>query len=143
VADALALVRARAGQQEVQLRGALPDRPVVAPVDRGQLGTVLVNLLLNALDAMPGGGRLEVGLGVSRRGEITLGVSDTGAGIPEAMASRLFTPFASTKPTGTGLGLCICRRIVEGHGGRIAGENRPAGGARFTITLREGVGNRE
>jgi signal transduction histidine kinase len=110
---------------------------VLGDVDRGQLGTVLVNLFLNALDAMPHGGRLEVELepatAVGR--SIHLRVTDTGTGIPPEMAGRLFTPFASTKATGTGLGLSISRRIIEEHGGRISADNRPEGGASFTITL--------
>jgi signal transduction histidine kinase len=62
-------------------------------------------------------------------------VSDTGPGIAAAFRGRLFEPFASTKETGLGLGLVICRRIVEDHGGTIAAEDRPGGGARFTVRL--------
>ncbi len=109
-----------------------------AEVDRGQWHTVLVNLFFNALDAMPRGGRLEVALEAAADG-VRLRVSDTGAGIPPEMQGRLFTPFASSKPTGTGLGLSISRRIVEEHGGRLVAENRPGGGACFTITLPAGT----
>jgi two-component system, NtrC family, sensor histidine kinase HydH len=66
-----------------------------------------------------------------------LTVTDTGSGIAPQILNRLFTPFASDKSTGTGLGLSISKRIIEGHGGRIAAENRPEGGARFCITLIE------
>ena len=93
-----------------------------------------MNLLLNALDAMPGGGLLEAVLESGPEG-IRLAVADTGGGIPPDMECRLFTPFASSKPTGTGLGLCTSRRIIEDHGGRLRGENRPGGGACFTIAL--------
>jgi signal transduction histidine kinase len=133
VARAVDLVRARARQQRVELEVRCPPRPAVGDVDRGQLGNVLVNLFLNALDAMPHGGRLEVALEEADGLRVT--VADTGRGIAPEMAGRLFTPFASTKPTGTGLGLSVCRRIVEGHGGRIAAAGRPEGGAVFTITL--------
>ena len=108
--------------------------PLTADVDRGQICTVLVNLLLNALDAMPQGGRLEVGADTAGH-EAVLCVADTGPGIPADVASRLFTPFVSTKPTGTGLGLSISRRILEEHGGSIRAGNRPEGGAMFSITL--------
>ena len=63
-------------------------------------------------------------------------MSDTGAGIPAEMAGRLFTPFATTKPTGTGLGLSLSRRILEEHGGRIAASNRPEGGAASSLPCR-------
>jgi signal transduction histidine kinase len=135
VSQAVELVRARARQQAVQTEVRCPERPVPGNVDHGQLGTVLVNLFLNALDAMPQGGRMTVELKVSGRTGAQLTVADTGPGIPAEMNGRLFTPFASSKPTGTGLGLSLSRRIVEEHGGRLTGGNRPEGGACFTIFL--------
>src|SRR5262249_17909047 len=103
--------------------------------DAGQLGTVLVNLLLNALDAMPQGGRLEIDFQKSGNTQTRLRVRDTGPGIAPEMVGRLFTPFSSTKPTGTGLGLSISHRIIDEHGGYITAQNLPGGGAWFTITL--------
>jgi two-component system, NtrC family, sensor histidine kinase HydH len=138
IADALSLVRARARQQGVQLELEQPNAPVVASVDCGQLNTVLVNLLLNALDALPQGGRIDVRLRDSRVPQIT--VEDDGPGISPAVLPRLFTPFASTKATGTGLGLSICRRVVQEHGGTITAANRPEGGARFTVALPQAEG---
>ncbi|HLJ92046.1 MAG TPA: ATP-binding protein [Gemmataceae bacterium] len=135
LAQAMELVRARARQQDVKVRCRYPDEPVQAEVDRGQVCTVLVNLFLNALDAMPHGGQLEVGLETAPDASVCVHVEDTGTGIVPEMAGRLFTPFASTKPTGTGLGLSISQRIIEEHGGRITAANRPQGGASFTIVL--------
>jgi two-component system, NtrC family, sensor histidine kinase HydH len=135
VAQAVDLVRARAAQQNVAVTVRSPEAPVPGCVDQDQLRTVLVNLCLNALDAMPQGGRLEVRLEAPAGQETRLAVLDSGAGIPAEMTGRLFTPFASTKPTGTGLGLSISRRIVEEHGGRLTADNRPEGGACFTIRL--------
>lgn len=132
--EALALVQARAGQQKVEIAIYNPQEPVSALVDREQLRTVLVNLCLNALDAMPHGGRLEIYLEQKER-EISLAVADTGSGIAPEMMDRLFTPFASTKATGTGLGLSISRRIVEEHDGQLLASNRSTGGACFTIVL--------
>jgi signal transduction histidine kinase len=135
VCQALDLVRVRARQQGVEtalrFQGEVPARDV----DRSQLCNVLVNLFLNALDAMPGGGRLEIDLETLPEGVVRITVADTGTGISPEISERLFTPFVSSKPTGTGLGLSISRRIVEEHGGWIAGSNRPGGGAVFTITL--------
>jgi signal transduction histidine kinase len=134
IAQAVDLVRARARQQQVGIDVICPGTPVQAHVDGTQLGTVLVNLLLNALDAMPREGRLGIRLETVRTGA-RLTVIDTGPGIAPEIAPRLFTPFASTKPTGSGLGLSISRRIVEDHGGTLTAANRSEGGARFTVTL--------
>ncbi len=134
VGQAVDLVRARARQVGAAIDVRVPDAPCRADIDRGQWCTVLVNLFINALDAMPRGGRLEVILSADAVG-LLLTVSDSGGGIPPAMQGRLFRPFASTKATGTGLGLSICKRIVEEHGGTIRGANNPQGGACFTLTL--------
>jgi signal transduction histidine kinase len=135
IAQAVELVRVRARQESVDIAVYGPDWPVPANVDRGQLCTVLVNLFINALDAMPQGGRLGVCLEADGEDQIHLCVTDTGKGIAAEMADRLFVPFSSTKATGTGLGLSISHRIVQEHGGRITAGNRPEGGACFTITL--------
>ncbi len=104
-------------------------------VDPGQLRGVFVNLFVNALDAMPAGGQLGARLELSGPGEVRLVVTDTGSGLTSEVAERLFTPFFSTKPTGSGLGLSISRRIIEDHGGSITAVNRAGGGACFTVTL--------
>jgi signal transduction histidine kinase len=128
------LVRPRAQRQGVTVAVEAPPQPLPVEADAGQVHTVLVNLLFNALDALPRGGRVDVRLDAPD-GVCRLHVCDSGPGIAPEMAGKLFTPFASTKPTGTGLGLSLARRIVEEHGGRISGANRPEGGACFTIEL--------
>jgi signal transduction histidine kinase len=133
--QALELVRARAREQGVELIPNSPSEPVLAAVDRVQVGTVLVNLFLNALDAMPSGGRLEATLAAPAERMIRLTVADTGAGIPAEMLDKLFLPFVTSKPHGTGLGLSISARILEEHGGSITAANPPGGGACFTVTL--------
>jgi signal transduction histidine kinase len=135
VDQAVELVRARARQQGIELKVRCPVGPIPADVDQGQICTVLVNLFLNALDAMPKGGCLEVRLEKSAQADIRLEVADTGNGIPPEILGRLFTPFTSNKPTGTGLGLSISRRIVEEHGGTLTAANRFPKGACFTINL--------
>jgi signal transduction histidine kinase len=84
---------------------------------------------------MPGGGTLEVHLRTEDAGEVQIIIADSGPGIDKTVADRLFTPFVSTKPTGTGLGLSVSRRIVNAHRGDLTVANRPEGGASFRITL--------
>jgi two-component system sensor histidine kinase HydH len=94
-----------------------------------------VNLVLNALDAMPEGGSLEVRLPSPTDDVVELQVLDRGPGIPEELFPRLFDPFVSTKETGIGLGLAVSHRIAAGHGGNLSAVNRPGGGACFTLRL--------
>lgn len=129
------LVQERLRQQGVQLRLDLPKEPLAVELDRDQFQGVLVNLIFNALDAMPNGGQLELRLSNPEQGRVELHVADTGSGIDPAVADRLFTPFTSTKATGTGLGLSVSRRVVEAHGGKLTAANRAGGGACFTVML--------
>jgi signal transduction histidine kinase len=133
--QSLDLLRGRMRQQQVEAEVDLPAKPVRILGDPDQLNSVLINLLLNALDAMPGGGQLRLELQSDSLNQIQLTLSDTGPGIDSTMATRLFTPFASTKPTGTGLGLSISKRVIADHGGTLTGTNRSEGGACFTISL--------
>jgi two-component system, NtrC family, sensor histidine kinase HydH len=135
VRDALPLVRSRADQQRVKIEVDLSSGPVPLHADAAQLRQVVLNLLLNALDALPGGGRVNVTVGRSVGDMAEIIVADSGLGISAEQLSRLFEPFASTKDTGLGLGLVVSKRIVEDHSGTIHGSNRPAGGACFTVRL--------
>lgn len=132
VEDVLELIRPRAEKQRVAVARDLQNPRLVG--DAEQLRQVLVNLLLNALDAMPTGGTLTVTLKAAGP-QVELEVADSGPGIPKALFPRLFEPFASSKDTGLGLGLVISKRIVEDHGGKINAANRPGGGASFFIRL--------
>ena len=127
VGAAVDLVRGRAALQKVRIDVDMPNGPLEASVDAAQLKGVAVNLLLNALDAMPGGGRVDVVLAGTGAGEVSLSVGDTGRGIPAAILPRLFEPFASTKDTGTGLGLHVSRRIVARPRGGNPGRERLGG----------------
>ncbi len=129
------LIGTRLRQQGVQLTLDLPLEPVVATLDRDQFNGVVLNLLLNALDAMPGGGAVVVKLRRGADDKVDLTVTDNGPGIDPAVEQRLFGPFCSTKSTGIGLGLNVSRRIVESHGGTLTAANRTGGGACFTVTL--------
>jgi signal transduction histidine kinase len=134
VAEAVAVARGRAEAKPVALRTVPVPEPVLASVDRDQFLSLTTNLLFNAIDSAPPGGQVEVRT-ASTRGILTVEVTDTGPGIDPAMAGRLFTPFATTKPTGTGLGLTIAQRVARDHGGTLTAANRTGGGACFTLTL--------
>jgi CheY-like chemotaxis protein len=127
-----------------------PDpRPQHVKVDTGQIGQVLINLAVNARDAMPGGGRLTIMTGVSSLGStdarphgvepgayVCLGVVDTGVGMPPEVAARVFEPFFTTKgEKGTGLGLATVYGIVRQAGGTIFVRTHPGEGSAFTILL--------
>ncbi len=142
VANVLALLKPEIRQQQArvvtQLHGKLP----VIQGDRLLLEQVLLNLLLNALQAMQGMApadkllRVETGLDDGLEGEhLFIRVSDRGPGIAAAIQAQLFEPFFTTKPEGLGLGLNICRTTVEAHRGRLVCENHAEGGAVFTVYL--------
>lgn len=104
------------------------------PLDADLFEKVLFNLLLNAEEAMPDGGRLTL---QARTGDgvVTLEVIDTGQGMTAGVLARAFEPFRTTKPGGTGLGLATAKRVVEAHGGSIAVESEVGRGTRFAVTL--------
>jgi signal transduction histidine kinase len=134
VRRALALVEGRARRQSVQLVPHLTAPEVLLRIDPEQIHQVLVNLLLNALDALPHGGAAHLQV-ESRGSSIEVRVWDNGPGIAPRIRQRLFEPFVSSKETGLGLGLSICKRLIEAHGGAIRGDNAREGGAIFTFTL--------
>jgi signal transduction histidine kinase len=139
LATVLSLIRGRAEQQRVTLHvtHATPHCQLIA--DSEQLRQVFVNLLLNALDVLPKGGKIAISTGVVGQW-YELDFADSGPGIAPDMRPRLFEPFASNKDTGLGLGLVISRRIVDDHGGTLTVTDGPLGGAMFTIRLPIDIG---
>lgn len=142
------LVSQRAEQQGVEIIDVFPSDSIEIEADADQIRQVLLNLLLNAIDALGEGGRIDIQ--VSRASSpkmddrdpssaseswVSISVRDNGPGLSPEVMGRVFEPFVSTKETGTGLGLSICRRIVEVHKGFIRAANHPAGGAVFSIFL--------
>jgi signal transduction histidine kinase len=123
-----------ADRHHVAFRVDVDGAPLVVVGCRDHLHQVLLNLLHNALQATPDGGRVTVS---ARRddGWVVVRVEDTGPGFPDAVRGNLFTRFQTTKPDGTGLGLVIAKRLVEEHRGRIEADNAPGGGARVTVWL--------
>ena len=109
-------------------------------VDRIQIEQVLLNLLRNASEAVAGCQRQKIAVeAVARGGRVEVSVSDTGSGLAAEVADRLFEPFVTTKSDGLGVGLSICRMIVEAHGGRLWTEANPGGGTIFRFALDEVV----
>jgi signal transduction histidine kinase len=138
----LDLVSTRAGKQGVAIECDMPPQPIMIAADHEQLRQVFLNLALNSLDAMPRGGTLRVAVhppssSVCAVDEdcIIISFTDTGQGIPAEFGDRIFEPYVSGKDTGLGLGLAICRQIVDAHAGHIDAAYSTAGGAVFTVRL--------
>ncbi len=138
VQEACALALVGAKEHGVRVHYALAHDVEAVLVDRVQIQQVILNLVRNAIDAMSDHSRREltVATAAADDGMAMVSVTDTGPGVDEAAAAKLFQPFVTTKATGMGVGLSISRTIVEAHGGRIWTEPNPGGGAIFRFTLR-------
>jgi two-component system, NtrC family, sensor kinase len=136
VAGAVELLRTQGLLRALDVREEADGAPSVRG-DSAALEQVLVNLLLNAVDAAGTGGRIRVRTEVAPSGRARVIVADSGPGVPETDRARVFDPFFTTKPPGrgTGLGLAIVQRVVEDHGGTVVAERAPEGGAAFVVTL--------
>jgi signal transduction histidine kinase len=128
------LARKRADDQGVTVVAELDPEAPAAWADGSRIRQAVLNLVVNAIQAMPSGGELRVA--VRRSGDrVVLEVADRGAGISDDARDRLFEPFFTTKRDGTGLGLAIAWQIARQHGGALHAENREGGGARFVLEL--------
>jgi len=120
--------------ENVELRVDVdPSLPMVM-VDSTQIRQVFINVILNALEAMPDGGYLEI-RARSKGGLVTVEFTDTGCGIPESVVDKIFDPLFTTKPKGVGLGLAVCRSIIERHGGDIGIKSKEGEGTTFSLSL--------
>jgi PAS domain S-box-containing protein len=139
VGDVRTLVRADAEARLVKLYIDVPDGLPPVCGDRVHLQQVLLNLILNGMDALNGASREDRRVSVTALLDgaqaIEIAVSDTGTGIPADKLAHVFDPFFTTKPNGMGMGLPISRTIIEAHGGRFWAENNNSGGATFRFTL--------
>lgn len=136
----LPLLNHPARRRGVAIAAAIPTDLPPLLADPGQLQQVLINLVLNGLDATPAGGQITIGacqLTEGSRSGVAIAVEDTGPGIPADLRAKIFEPFFTTKPAGqgTGLGLAICRDIVNAHGGEIRLESAPGVGSVFTVWI--------
>ena len=134
------------GIKDIQFARDLDDQLPQIVADSAKLQQVIVNLLLNAIDAIQENGTISVNTSPEGEGLIRIMVSDTGKGIDGQGVQRIFLPFFTTKPKGTGLGLSICKRLIEQQGGTINAARNPKGGLTFTIILpvdREAASSRD
>jgi len=139
IEDALALVRPQKGFRGIELFQEVEDDLPRVTLGDQRLVQVLLNLLLNASDAVPETDPRIAVRATHEDGEVRLSVDDNGEGVAAEVRERLFEPFVTTKEVGkgTGLGLAVCRGLVEAAGGTISAEDAPGGGARFVLTLPE------
>lgn len=138
VEDTLVLMRLKLGQSKITARFEPPSAPLVVDAHKGQLHQALLNLLLNAMQAMPDGGEIVIRAAPGQRSGhqvAVLDISDTGGGVPESIRTRIFDSFLSGRPGGTGLGLAIVKRVVQSHHGDIELLSSGEAGTTFRITL--------
>jgi len=132
-ASGLALVGVGQG---LKLEIRVHDDATQAVFDKIQIQQVLLNLMRNAAEAMDGSAKRELSITTAREGDmVEISVADTGPGLPEAVRARLFEPFVTTKPNGMGVGLSVCRTIIEAHGGNLRAEDGAGGGTVFRLTV--------
>jgi len=141
IADVVQLAELQASQHFITIKADIaPDTPAVL-ADPMMLEQVLLNLTRNAIEAMrdvePARRILDIGASLDplAPGSVTISVADRGCGIAQQARERLFSPFFSTKSDGMGMGLKICRTVVEFHGGTLAYEDNPGGGTIFRFSL--------
>jgi len=139
VLEVVALTRGEAKKHRVDVRMQLAEGLPIVQGDRVQLQQVLLNLILNAIEALSasdaGSRWLLISSARSEPNDVSVEVQDSGPGFPEASSDQIFRPFYTTKPAGLGMGLSICRSIVEAHGGQLRATTGHPTGAIFTFTL--------
>jgi len=133
--DLVEFFQPQAQAHRIDLRFSTPPEPVVCAIDATLMKQAILNLLINAQQAMPDGGSIYLQVGPHGEGLARLDVIDSGPGIPEDQHERIFQAYYSTKKGGTGLGLAMTRKIIREHGGRILVYSSPPTGSCFTILL--------
>jgi signal transduction histidine kinase len=139
IQESLALVAHDMRARQIEATLSLSSKPCIINGDPVLLQQVLVNLAMNAMDAMadtPPARRLVTISTEVRVADVEVSVRDAGTGLPAQIGGTLFTPFVTTKTHGLGIGLTIARTIIDSHGGTLEAHNNPEGGATFTVTLR-------
>ncbi|MFO7665754.1 MAG: ATP-binding protein [Desulfobacterales bacterium] len=134
IENSLKLLERDAADKKIEIKTVFLDEDLQIAIDGDRINQVLLNLYLNAIEAMENGGRLTVELSKEEKGAI-IKISDTGQGIGEKDLPHVFDPYFTTKTTGTGLGLAIVHNIIEAHDGKIAVQSHPGEGTTFTLFL--------
>jgi signal transduction histidine kinase len=138
VQEMITLLRSEASRYSISIDAELAEGLPQVMADRVALQQVLMNLMLNAIEAMKGTGtpgNLTIATRQDENRQILISVTDTGVGLPSGQAEQIFTAFFSSKPQGTGMGLPISRSIIESHGGRLWATSNPGPGATFQFAL--------
>jgi len=138
IEDTLVLIRLKLAQSKIRVSFEPSAQSIVVEGHKGQLQQVLLNLLINSMQAMPGGGAITLRLRAEARGTgsvAVLEVEDTGSGIPDAVRARIFDSFLTGHPDGTGLGLAIAKRVLLGHNGDIELAGSSPAGTTMRVTL--------
>lgn len=139
--DVIFLTENQALMQQIEMQTNIPDNLPQIAADKDQIKQVFLNLICNAFEAMPEGGKLSIRLDYNQeKKQISTTIKDTGVGIPKENLKKVFLPFFTSKDgnngkIGTGLGLSVCKNIIEGHGGTIEVESQPNQGSQFTVYL--------
>jgi len=129
-------IRQQPDMKSIKTESALDDNLPEVLIDPKQIEQVLLNLIINAVQAMPNGGCLTVGTRYHKEGKkACVSIQDTGMGIPEERQEKVFLPFFSTKEKGGGLGLSLCKEIIARHSGRISFESVNGRGTIFIVEL--------
>jgi len=137
VEEASTLALIGAGGKGIAARRVLAVDLSPVLLDKIQIHQVIINLIRNSIDALDGVARREIVISTGQVGQeaVEIAIADTGVGLAPEIADRLFQPFVTTKPSGLGIGLSICRSIVDAHGGRLWASDNPGGGTVFHVSL--------
>jgi two-component system sensor kinase FixL len=137
VEEASALALIGAGGKGIAARRMLASGLPPVLLDKIQIHQVITNLIRNSIDALDGVARREIVISTGRTGKnmVEIAIADSGPGLAPEIADRLFQPFVTTKPWGLGIGLSICRSIVDAHDGRLRASDNPGGGTVFHVSL--------
>jgi len=137
VDDVLDLERESAAARRIKIERVIPADGCVAIGDREKLKQVIINLVVNSIEAMKEGGVLTARVELAGE-QVTIAIEDTGVGIPADAMASVFDPFFTTKEAGTGLGLSIVRKIVDAHGGEVHIDSARGVGTRVTVSIPTG-----
>jgi signal transduction histidine kinase len=140
IMECVGIVKMDCEMRDIQVRVSVPDALPVVNADEIHLQQVALNLMRNAMEAIEASGgtgarEIDVAVRLDERGDVLVEIADRGAGIAEGDTERIFESFYSTKSSGLGVGLAICRKLIEAHGGLLWASHRPGGGAVFRFTL--------